>query len=36
MSKRKNVTRIVFVAISVLLLLSMLLGFIVMLFPSAY
>jgi hypothetical protein len=34
--KRKNVSRIVFIIISVLLLVSMLLGFVIMLFPPTY
>jgi hypothetical protein len=34
--KRNNVSRIVFIVISVLLLVSMILGFVIMLFPPAY
>ena len=35
MRKRKNVTRIVFLVISIMLLLSMILGFVVTLIPPA-
>ncbi len=35
MRKRRNATRIVFLVISILLLLSMILGFVITLIPSA-
>ncbi len=36
MGKRKNSARIVFIIISVLLLVSMILGFVIMLLPPTY
>lgn len=36
MKKRNNTARIVFIVISILILLSMVLGFVMMAFPPAY